>query len=291
MSQPFTMKSLLEKDSELYSLPEIFQSASELLDDENSTSKQIGKVIEADPSLTTKILKMVNSSLYGFQSHISSTHQAVSILGKDRLREVLMGITVCNTFAYSKKTFIPIHEHWHHSFKTAILAKLLCEQSSLSPKSETLFTAGLLHEIGYLIITKIMPQVAIKIKDRGIEEDISLIQIEKEEIGFSRYEIGAAFIKEWGLPEILYEIIKNHQNPVNLSEYIHESDIVYAACELSDLETPLLESEYSSVVKKINCWDELGITYAQASDCCLIANEQVVEVMSSLGIFEHSRIV
>ncbi|MDJ0881704.1 MAG: HDOD domain-containing protein, partial [Gammaproteobacteria bacterium] len=173
-----SLEQLLQSDSELSSLPEIYIRVSDLLDNENSTSAQIGQVVETDPALTTRILKMVNSAFYGFPNTISTIAQAITILGRDRLRQILIGSVLGGVFGKVDNKVLLMEDFWQHSVKVAILSRQLCRHSRVAEEADTLFTAGLLHEIGRLIIAQKMPIAAQQIKQLVEQDHIDIYSAE-----------------------------------------------------------------------------------------------------------------
>lgn len=289
MPQPITLEMLLQQDSELSSLPEIYIRVSELLDNDNSSAHQIGQVVETDPALTTRILKMVNSAYYGFQHEIASIAQAITILGRDRLRQILIGTVLGGVFGKMDNKIFFMEDFWFHSVKTAILARFLCRQTSitsLAQQAETLFTAGLLHEIGRLILVQKLPELSIQVQQAIDMDDADLFESEKTIFGFTHCETGAAFIKKWGLPDILSDIAKFHHMPEQSAEYQDEARMIFLANNLVFLVAPIQQEEVEYALEDIDGWQKLGLTAKQITESSILADEQVYEVMDSLGMVQ-----
>jgi len=286
MSAPITIESLLQQDSELTSLPEIFIRVSDLLEDENTSSTQIGTVVETDPSLTTRILKMVNSAYYGFPHTIASIGQAISILGRDRLRQILIGAVLGGVFGNMKNQAFFMEDYWHHSVKTAILSRLLCKQSEISEQAESLFTAGLLHQIGRLILVQKLPDQALEIAHAVETGRENVYQAEKRILGFDHCELGAAFIEQWGLPELLVNIARYHVDPTQATDYQEEVRLVNLAKGVSFLIMPFELEDLNNALEEIPGWQSCGLDRHQISEACGEADELVYQVMESLGMVQ-----
>jgi len=286
MQQAMTIETLLLYDSELSSLPEIFIRVSELLDDENSSSVQIGKVVETDPSLTSRILKMVNSAYYGFQNTVASISQAISILGRDRIRQILVGAVLGGVFGNMKNKVYFMEDYWHQSVKTAILSRLLCQQSNISEEADSLFTAGLLHEIGRLILAQKMPELSLEAQQAVENGDEDIYQAEQRIFGYTHCEVGAAFITHWGLPDILAQISKYHHTPEKAEQFVEEVRIVHLAKKIGYVIPPIKQIEVEFVLEDIPGWEEIGLNENQITDICIDAEEQVYQVMDSLGMVQ-----
>jgi len=286
MHQSNNLEALLEEDTELASLPEIFIRVSELLDDDNSSSAQIGMVVESDPSLSSRILKMVNSAFFGFPKTIASISQAISILGRDRIRQILIGVVIGGIFGDMKNKAAFMEGYWKQSVKTAILSRLLSKESNIHEQSEILFTAGLLHQLGRLILLQKLPEQSKEI-EHGIEslgED--LYQAEQRVLGFTHCEVGAAFINKWGLPEILSEIAGHYHDPSKAQHFRDEARMVHVANRLSFLVAEIEAEELQFALDDIPEWEHTGLDAEQILDACLVAEEQVYMVMESLGMVQ-----
>jgi HD-like signal output (HDOD) protein len=128
---PATLEQLVGKGQELPSLPEIYLRVAEQLEDETVTVQQIGDTVQHDPAITTRVLKMVNSAYYGLPNQVASVAQSVSLLGRERLKHILIGSVLRGVFssgqdnpAFSMQVF------WQHSIKTAIIARELAFPSA-----------------------------------------------------------------------------------------------------------------------------------------------------------------
>ena len=124
------LEQLLSQSKELPSLPEIYIRVNELLESNHSSAQEIGDAVQTDPSLTSKILKMLNSAYYGLPSEVTSVSQAVSLLGRQQLKQLLMGSVLSGLFKEMDNTSFSMHDFWQHSIKTAIIARHLALQSA-----------------------------------------------------------------------------------------------------------------------------------------------------------------
>jgi HD-like signal output (HDOD) protein len=286
MQPPITLQTLLQQDSELSSLPEIFIRVSELLDDEDSSATQIGRVVETDPSLSSRILKMVNSAFYGFPQSIASISQAISILGRDRIRQILIGAVLGGVFGNMKNKVFFMEDYWQQSVKTAILSRLLGLQSTLDEQAEVLFTAGLLHQIGRLILVQKLPEQSMQVQQLIENFDADLAQAEQQILGFTHCDVGAAFIRLWGLPEILAQTAAHYKEPAKAEQFEQEARLVNLANRISFLLAEVTDEELDYALDDIAGWELTGLDKQQIMQCCQTADEQVYQVMESLGMVQ-----
>lgn len=286
MAAIMTLDELLEQDSELFSLPEIYIRVSELMENENSASAQIGKVVETDPALSSRILKMVNSAFYGIPKTIASISQAITILGRDRLRQILIGTVLSGVFGKAQSPVLVMEDFWYHSVKTAILARHLGNDSEISNEAESLFTAGLLHEIGRLIMAQKIPEQSSAIQKAIDMEGEDIMAAESRILGFTHCDVGGAFIEKWGLPALLADVAKFHHSPQLSESYTAETDIIYLANNLVSLVSPVELQDVNYVLKKINGWERTGLSATQVHQAVVTADAQVYEVMEILGMVQ-----
>ena len=151
------LETLLKQAGNLPSLPEIYIRVTELLETESATALKIGETVQTDPALTARILKLINSAYYGLQNPVTSISQTVTLLGHQQLQQVLVGSVLAGVFKDFDITDFPLRDYWKHCIKTAIIAKQLAMQNAYILDHEAFFTAGLLHDIGWLVIAKVNP--------------------------------------------------------------------------------------------------------------------------------------
>ena len=286
MTASITLEELLEQDSELFSLPEIYIRVSELMENENSSSVQIGKVVETDPALSSRILKMVNSAFYGIPKTIASISQAVTILGRDRLRQILIGTVLSGVFGKAHSPVLVMEDFWYHSVKTAILARYLGYDSEISNEAESLFTAGLLHEIGRLIMAQKIPEQSSEIQKAIDQEGEEIMTAESRILGFTHCDVGGAFIEKWGLPSLLVDVAKYHHSPQLSESYTAETDLIYLANNLVSLVSPIELQDVNYALKNIHGWERTELSASQIYQAVVAADAQVYEVMEILGMVQ-----
>ena len=158
------VQTLIDDIGELISLPEVVLKINEMVNSEDTSAVEIAEVISHDPALSTRILKIANSSLYGGQRQIDSITRAVTLLGTKQIRDLVMATTAAKVFDGIPNEVISVEDFWHHSLYCALLARELAKLSK-KVNADTMFTAGLLHDIGHLVMFNRVP------------EDLSLIHI------------------------------------------------------------------------------------------------------------------
>lgn len=198
----------------LPALPSIVNKALNLLDDPNSTTKDISKVISLDPILTARILRIANSAFYGFPRRIKTIKDAAIILGFDTIRALIVAASVHKLFSNELKGYkVERGELWRHSVGTAMCAQKLA--SFFNIDSDETFIAGLLHDIGKVVIDQLIDEEFNSIMKLVVEDNLSFIHAEELILGFNHAEIGAKVALKWNLPNYLVDAIKYHHEPLN----------------------------------------------------------------------------
>lgn len=204
-----TAKSLVENVLQLISLPEIYLRLQQVIDDPDHTRDQVAEILSYDPSLSARVLRIANSSYYGFPREIESVASAVGIIGEIDLRNLVLATSVAGSMNALSYRGVNIDDFWLHSLRCGITARLIAKAiGGFSP--ETLFLAGILHDLGILVIYQHDATLAAAIS-RQIDQQHQLRdQAERELLGFDHAEVGALLLEAWGLSAELAELVRCH---------------------------------------------------------------------------------
>ncbi|NNG14423.1 MAG: HDOD domain-containing protein [Gammaproteobacteria bacterium] len=230
---PFTAKDLISAVSDIVSLPETVLRVNEMVDDPQSSAADIGEVIRQDPGLTARLLRIANSPFYGFPSHIDSVPRAVTVIGTNELRDLILATSAIQVFSDFPNEIVSMETFWRHSLRCAIIARSLAAHLH-EPNVECYFTAGLLHDIGYLIIYREIPELAHQaLAHSNQNRDIAHI-VEQEIIGFDHGAVGGELLRQWNLPSTLSEAVEFHHAPRFAKQYSKEAAIIHIANYLAN---------------------------------------------------------
>jgi len=212
----------------LVSLPEVCHRLHELLEDPRKNSTDIARLIAQDADLTARLLKIANSSLYGYGGRINSLERAISLIGTSELRVLVLATSSVMTFPKIPGEFFNMASFWRHSVYSGVVARLLAQRCHvLHP--ERLFIAGLLHDIGLLALCVSHAELARKVMDTVAESGQAMHVIEQIQLGFDHTEVGAALLKKWGLPEGLQAAVNGHHQPGQVKEHAFDAAIIHIA--------------------------------------------------------------
>ncbi len=227
----------LENLPELPSMPTVVGQALDLLDDPKIEVKDLAKVISMDMSMTTQILKLVNSAYYGFPSQITSINKAMALLGFDKVKSLILSVAVKPMMmSYSGKAL------WHHSLRCAVGCQHISKSLNYGDSDEA-FIMGLLHDIGKTVM-QIYDKNAYPEVEKLVAIGADRLETERTFYGFTHTEMGRALVDTWKLPLIIGITAKHHHNPLESEETV-SSSIVYVADRITqeELKFPIFEPE------------------------------------------------
>lgn len=222
-------KVLLQKVTDIATLPFVVRKLMSTLSDPKSTAKDLGFIISSDQALSARVLRLVNSAFYGFANEITSIKHAVTVLGYDALRNLSLTIGSHSAFfkgegggAFNRKDL------WLHSLGTGICARVLARHFSMS-NTEEFFSAGLIHDVGKVIMDQYTPELFRKVINLTQKNKISFYEAEKITIGLTHPVIGQAAGEKWRFPSFLIDAIMYHHEPSQAGSSWEAATIIHLA--------------------------------------------------------------
>lgn len=221
----------LIETQEFATLPNVASRVLGLLEDDNVDIRDISRVIETDPSLTLKLLRVANSPLYATRTEVTSIHQAIITLGLSRLTNIVLGVSIFSKFLMNSQKSVAelMEKFWWHASCTGMVAKSLATKLNKFYK-ENEFIGGLLHDIGKLAMLQYdanMYLEVVKLVKKGAVD----VEAENDIFGATHVEVGSEIAKLWKLPRELTNIITYHNEPDTAPE---NNDLI-AVIRLPDL--------------------------------------------------------
>ncbi len=220
-----SLKDRIENVRTLATIPTVANRLMELVADPAVSVTEISRFISSDPVLTTKILRMVNSPVYGFPGRISSVNQAVLLLGLNVVKGLLIGVTV---FDLMQKAMIGL---WEHSLGCAIMARLVAKKKGLKEPEEA-SVYGLVHDIGKVILALQLPEEYQEVMNEAQEKGVTVYEVENDYFSTTHATVGSWVAVQWSFPKRLIDVIGYHHKP-QLSKVapmetaiVHFSDIL-----------------------------------------------------------------
>ncbi len=226
-----TINSLIEGIPNLGSYSGVLQEMEAVLNDPQSTLSEVGKVIEKDPSLTARLLKLANSSFFGFPSRLETVSEAITLIGIQQVQDLICASTVIEVFNGVSAELVSMASFWKHSLACGVAARLLALERKV-PKPEKFFVAGLLHDVGRLALYSRAPEMARKIFTLAQEEKKLVREAEAEVLGFDHAEIAEALLRSWNYPANLIQAVRYHHSPISANPFQLEASLVHIADHL-----------------------------------------------------------
>ncbi|PPD32650.1 MAG: signal transduction protein [Methylomonas sp.] len=219
--------------STLVSLPDIYFQLKDMIQDSRYSMADIGRVISKDPGLSARLLRLVNSSFYGFQAKVETLSRAVTIVGSDDLSNLVLATCVMDRFVNIPSDLEDMTAFWMRSVHCAVVCKMLGQQSAAS-NSERFFLAGLLRDIGVLVMYQVMPMQMAKVLFAINRDRRLLAGFEQQIVGFTHADVGRELLQVWQLPESLVEIVGCGLLPDAAVKYRFDAHLLALAGRLVD---------------------------------------------------------
>jgi putative nucleotidyltransferase with HDIG domain len=228
-TNPPDLNRIIARVEDLPTLPRTVLKISELVNDPKSSARDLARIITDDQVLAARLLRLVNSSFYGFPQRISTITGAIVLLGFDAIRNLLLTTSVFDLFPNRRSTsLIRQEQFWDHSLGCAVSAKILGNHLRYD-KVEELFVSGLLHDIGKIVEMIFLPEAFKQIVNLVKNENVLMIAAEQRILGYSHPEVGKLLAEKWNLPPKLTSVILHHHQPSEAGRFALESAIVHLA--------------------------------------------------------------
>lgn len=245
-AQTFLKK--IDSIPDIPTLPNIVIEVNKMLQDHDTSIKNLSKVIEKDQGMVTKILRLVNSTFYGFRSRITNIPHAVIILGFNTIRNAVVSVSIIKTFS-GEKTFggFEITDFWGHSIAVAVTSRYLAEQARLDSPDDC-FVSGLLHDIGKVVLSQYFTELFDGVWKSIKEDGLSFYEAEQKLLPANHAQIGGHLAKKWQFPVSLIDTITHHhairKSVANLNQLIivHAADNIVNSYKVDSGITPVFSA-------------------------------------------------
>lgn len=278
-----TPQMLAEKVNVLFSLPDIVLQINDLMEQEETTNADLEEVIQHDPALVAKLLKIVNSAYFSFPAKIDSISRAIALIGRQELRNMVFASAVANTFRGIPEHLVDMNTFWFHSVTSGAIARILAKKCHRHNR-ERFFIAGLLRSIGKLILFMEYPQkskLILSLKEHGQE---AMTMMEQETFGFTYAQLGAELLKRWRLPETIWSLIEHQLDPMNAKDSVGDVCILHVAMTISDALEPCSKRESDLIEPALDChappFEYLNLQEQDVNFLIQEASMQSMEILS-----------
>ncbi|MCD6335600.1 MAG: HDOD domain-containing protein [Candidatus Latescibacteria bacterium] len=261
------LRELISQIETLPSLPSLYHEIVESVQSNKSSSKEVGRIVSKDIGMTAKILKLVNSAFFGFPRHIANPVQAVVLLGLETIKNLILSIHIFSQFDQAELETLSLDALWSHSMAVGAFAKRIAKTESADQKSsDEAFIAGMLHDVGKLVLAANLPQKYGAMLALAAEEGIEQSEAEYRIFGASHGDVGAFLLEFWGLPDPLFVAAAFHHTPgkhsdkdFNTLTAVHVANVLEHEADPAKAVAAAMDRSYLSglgLTERIPVWRE-----------------------------------
>ncbi len=212
------LKRFVSRIESLPPLPLLYQRLMNELQDENSSLQSIGDIIGQDMAMSSSILRLVNSAFFGLPVHVSNLQHAVKLLGIETIRTLVLSIGLFSDVGKATPVGFSLEQLWAHSTRTSCFCKAIAEVERQDTRMrDDCFIAGMLHDVGKLVLVTIMPEVYGEVLTRVQGGSLHLHVAEREAFGTTHSEAGAYLLSLWGFKDAIIDAVCWHHSPEHIS--------------------------------------------------------------------------
>lgn len=282
------LKDAAAKLESLPAMPVVVQRILGLQLDTDEGERELLKLIQMDPQISAKIVGLANTPLFGASKRVTSVSDAAIMLGLTRVKSVAVGIAVMSTLTRQPMGKLNLQNLWLHSLGVALAMRVLTRAmpSRTRPLEDEIFLAGLLHDIGFMVLNFIDPASSDELQARLVDSpDKSVGEIEAELSDIGHAELGAALVERWDLPDEIVKVVRYHHRPD-----APEAEAAQPLVSLVNMAERLLPAfgiaEHVMQAVTEEDWTSLGIDPARAEelvDAIGLQLDQAKQMAASFG--------
>lgn len=226
---------LVQSCSNVFTLPEIYFRVRDVVDNPDSTMDDLARVLKMDPGISARMLKIVNSPLYGFPKQVDTVTRAVNLLGMQAVRDLVTATTIGRSFSGMTVQIMDLSAYWRKSVLCALMAGKIAKACGIED-SERFFIEGLLRDIGHLVLYQTIPERAQSALVEAGNLGEPLAEVEQANFGCDFTEVGAELIHSWGMPIQIEQAIRHQLSPEEAGDYALHASMVHLAGAVVDYE-------------------------------------------------------
>lgn len=271
----------------LPAMPVIAQKILSLNLDTEEGQRMMQVLIEEDPQISAKIIGLANSAMIGASRHITTVKDAEMLLGSKRVQSVAASVAIMSLMAKMPEGKLNLHDLWLHSIGIAFAMTGIARSMSgkSRPSDDQVFLAGMLHDIGYLVLAYLAPKLSDNLHTRlAAEPERSAIEIEREILDTCHDELGAELARHWSLPEEIVAVLRFHHRP-DAPEAALGQPLVRMINVAEKLLTSFGLNEYVAPGVSEREWLALGIDPSQADEVKAQIDEMVEQAVQFVSSF------
>ena len=285
ISSPVNLKLAIQNLDTLPAMPVTAKKILALDLNSDDGERAMLKLIEQDPQIAAKIIGLANTPLFGASKRVTAVAEAAMLLGITRVKSVTMGIAVMSSLAKVHSGKLDTQGLWLHSLAVALALRAISRAMppGKRPDEGEIFLAGLLHDIGYMVLNHLDPQRSDELHTRlAAEQDRPSAEIEAEVLELNHAELGAELARHWALPDSVVSVLRYHHDPDN--EHAASSQPIAGMIKLAEKILPsfgIAERALSKITPEE--WLALGIAPAKSDELVELIKTQAEEARQTAG--------
>lgn len=267
------------ENAKLISLPDIYFRLKAVLDDPDYSMADVTEVISHDPAMTARLLRLVNSAYFGFAAKIDTVSRAVGMLGAQQVHDLVLATSVAETFDGMSNPVMNMQRYWLKSVTCAVASRELAVLCNVLD-SERVFVAGLLRDIGHLILYQSAPGPAQQALEHAHKQGVPLYKVERVLLGICYAKVGGALMRQWNLPRSLWEPAEFHVEPAMAKEFPLITAIVHIAAVVTEAMQGNEDQQGALGKVDANAWQVTGLGVEQCMEIQEKVEKQLPAVMN-----------
>jgi len=261
------------------SLPAVFLRLTAVVDDPRSAIRDMEEVVYEDPALAGRLLRLANSAYFGFPGHVDSLSRAITLVGTRQLRDLALATSVLDLFVGVSSEMVSMRSFWRHSVSTGLIARALATWRR-EANAEQFFVAGLLHDIGRLVLLLKASESMVQALQRSRNSDVLLHVVERDILGFDHATVGNELLQQWNLPPAICAAVAYHHMPMQAGANVPTAALVHVADVMAN--AMAFGSSGMDAVPPLDAgaWAALGLPLSVVKPSLNLVRQQLSDTMA-----------
>ena len=279
---PVTTDFIIEKTRTVYTLPLLYERLNEAINHPRSSIHDISGIIMEDQGLTTRLLKLANSPVFGCYSKVDSITRAVTIIGTQQVRDLALAASVVGVFRGIPEGLMSMPSFWKHSIACGIIARTLALHRR-EANVERYFVSGLLHDVGQVVMVAVCPELTLEVLECHSGSGRLYVELEREHLGFDHADLGGALLRKWKIPNSITEPVALHHLPGAAEQFRSEASLIHLADIICQAMGFGQGAEHTVMPLDEQAWDRLGFPPQMLSTIVAQSEPLIDETFSILS--------